>query len=93
MSQMKIKQKRKKKEVKAVQLPVIREDAGRIDIGATLIHVAVGPGKDEEPVRTFETFTRDLKAIVLWLRAVGVKTVAMELDRSVLDPAVRTLGK
>ena len=49
MSQMKIKQKRKKKEVKAVQLLVIREDAAGIDIGATLIHVAVGPGKDEEP--------------------------------------------
>ena len=78
MSQMKIKQKRKKREMKAVQLPVIREDAAGIDIGATLIHVAVGPGRDEEPVRTFETFTRDLKAIVLWLRAVGVKTVAME---------------
>ena len=78
MCQMKIKQKRKKREMKAAPLPVIREDAAGIDIGATLIHVAVGPGRDEEPVRTFETFTRDLKAIVLWLQAVRVKTVAME---------------
>jgi transposase len=77
MSQIKIKQKRKK-EVKVVQLPVIREDAAGIDIGATQICVAVGPGRDEEPVRTFETFTRDLKAIAVWLQAVGVKTVAME---------------
>jgi hypothetical protein len=35
-------------------------------IGATLIHVAVGPRRDEEPVRTFETFTRDLQAIAVW---------------------------
>jgi transposase len=78
MSQLKIKPKGKKKEAKALALPVIREDAAGIDIGATLIHVAVGPGRDEEPVRTFQTFTRDLKAIAVWLRTVGVKTVAME---------------
>jgi len=78
MSQLKIKPKGKKKEAKALALPVIREDAAGIDIGATLIHVAVGPGQDEEPVRTFQTFTRDLKAIAVWLRTVGVKTVAME---------------
>ncbi len=78
VSQIKTKQKRKKKEAKVLQLPVIRKDAAGIDIGATLIHVAVGPGRDEEPVRTFETFTRDLKAIAVWLRTAGVKTVAME---------------
>ena len=78
MSQLKIKREGKKKEAKALALPVIREDAAGIDIGATLIHVAVAPGRDEEPVRTFETFTRDLRAIAVWLRGVGVKTVAME---------------
>jgi transposase len=78
VSQLKIRQKEKKKEAKALALPVIREDAAGIDIGATLIHVAVAPGRDEEPVRTFETFTRDLRAIAVWLRGVGVKTVAME---------------
>ena len=78
MSQIKGKQKGKKREVKVVQLPVIRDDAAGIDIGATQICVAVSPARDEEPVRTFETFTRDLKAITVWLRAVGVKTVAME---------------
>jgi len=45
MSQLKIKPKGKKKEAKALALPVIREDAAGIDIGATLIHVAVGRGK------------------------------------------------
>ena len=79
MSQLKTKHKGKKKEAKVLPLPVIREDAAGIDIGATLIHVAVGPGRDEEPVRTFETFTRDLQAIAVWLRTVGVKTVAMRL--------------
>lgn len=66
MSPLKTKQKRKQKEAKMLQLPVIREDAAGIDIGATLIHVAVGPGRDEQPVRTFGTFTRDLKAIAVW---------------------------
>lgn len=59
-------------------LPVIRQDAAGIDIGARLIHVAVPEGRDEEPVRTFETFTEDLLAIAEWLARVGVRTVAME---------------
>lgn len=69
----------KRKQVKAAySMPVIRPDAAGIDIGATQIHVAVGGDVDEQPVRTFETFTRDLVAIADWLTAVGVKTVAME---------------
>jgi transposase len=62
----------------AYSLPVIRPDTAGIDIGATQIHVAVGPDRDEQPVRTFETFTRDLVAIADWLTAAGVKSAAME---------------
>jgi transposase len=53
-------------------------DAGGIDVGANEIWVAVPPDRTEEPVRTFGAFTRELKAIVQWLRDCGIRTVAME---------------
>lgn len=54
--------------------------AGGIDIGATGHHVAVPPGSspDGKDVREFGAFTTDLVAIVQWLQACGVTTVAME---------------
>jgi transposase len=56
----------------------IRADAAGIDVGATELYVAVPPEKDANPVRTFETFTRDLHALADWLEQCGVRTVAME---------------
>ena len=41
-------------------LPVLHPDAARIDIGAEEVFVAVSPDRAAEPVRSFETFTRDL---------------------------------
>ena len=66
-----------KKTSKAV-LPVIRPDAGGIDIGATEIFVAVPADRTAENVRSFPTFTQDLYAAAEWLKQCGVKTVAME---------------
>ncbi len=40
--------------------------------------VAVPPDRDAEPVRVFRTFTPDLHALVAWLVACGIETVAME---------------
>ena len=60
------------------QLPTIKPHAGGIDIGATQIQVAVPLDADEKPIRTFTTFTDDLLSIRDWLKACGVKTVAME---------------
>ena len=37
--------------------PVLEADATGIDIGAGEIYVAVAPDRDEDPVRTFATFT------------------------------------
>ncbi len=70
--------RRRKQEKSAYSLPVIRPETAGIDIGATQIHVAVSPSRDAEAVREFGTFTEDLRAIADWLRATGVKSVAME---------------
>jgi transposase len=59
-------------------LPVMRPDAGGIDIGATEIFVAVPADRAAENVRSFPTFTQDLYALADWLEQCGVKTVAME---------------
>jgi transposase len=49
-----------------------------MDIGASTIVVAVPPDRDAEPGRLFETFTPDLHALVDWLVACHMDTVAME---------------
>jgi hypothetical protein len=40
--------------------------------------VAVPPGRDENPVRVFATFTEDLERLTDWLEQCGVTTVALE---------------
>jgi transposase len=60
------------------QLPALHPHAAGIDIGAKAIQVAVPLDADRKPVRTFTTFTDDLHALRDWLKACGVKTVAME---------------
>ncbi len=59
-------------------LPTIFSNAAGIDIGADEIVVAVPPDRDAQPVRVFRTFTPDLEALLAWLVACGIDTVAME---------------
>jgi transposase len=59
-------------------LPTIFANAAGIDIGADEIVVAVPPDRDPHPVRVFRTFTPDLEALVAWLVACGIDTVALE---------------
>jgi transposase len=59
-------------------LPVMRPNAGGIDIGATEIFVAVPADRDTETVRSFPTFTQDLHTLADWLQQCRVDTVAME---------------
>ena len=40
--------------------------------------MAVDPVRCSEPVRSFDSFTRDLEAMAAWLSSCGVKKVAME---------------
>ncbi len=60
------------------RLSTINPDAAGIDIGSTSHVVAVPPDRDDEPVRTFQTFSGDLHRLAAWLREVGITTVAME---------------
>ena len=53
-------------------------DAAGIDIGSTFHVVAVPSDRDEQPVRTFRSFSGDLHQLADWLTAVGITTVAME---------------
>ena len=57
---------------------VIHPHAAGIDVGASFHVVAVGAQADDQPVRTFQSFTQDLLALADWLKQVGVTTVAME---------------
>lgn len=74
--------KMKDQKIKAAKLPSeltrVNPDAAGIDIGSASHFVAVPPGRDEETVREFKSFTSDLYAIADWLKKCGIKTVAME---------------
>lgn len=59
-------------------MPRVHPRAATIDIGAKIHVAAVGPDRDPEPVRTFNTFTDDLHRLANWLERCGVKTVVME---------------
>lgn len=72
----KTEQKGKRAVVNALEQ--IRYDAAGIDIGAEELYVAVPPDRDEENVRKFGTFTADLRSMAEWLKACGIRTVAME---------------
>ena len=56
----------------------IHSDAAGIDVGSRFHVVAVAPGRDAEPLRTFQSFTQDLHRLADWLKTVGITTVAME---------------
>jgi len=58
--------------------PTINTRAAGADIGAREIYIAVSPELDATPVRSFNTFTGDLKTLVAWLKTLGITTVAME---------------
>lgn len=59
-------------------LPIIHRHAAGIDIGSTFHVVAVPEASDQEPVRTFRSFTGDLHRLANWLAEVGITTIAME---------------
>ena len=56
----------------------INRNAAGIDCGAETHFVAVPGERDAEPVRSFKTFTGDLRRLADWLEACEIKTVAME---------------
>ncbi len=73
------------------EMSVVNERAAGIDIGSRTHVVAVDADLDDEPVRTFQTFTDDLHAMAKWLVEVGVTTVAMESTGVYWIPAFEIL--
>jgi transposase len=70
---------RKKTKLQSVtEPPQIRTDAAGIDLSPEVIYVAVDPRKDAQPIRHYGTVTAELYRIANWLKACGVRTVAME---------------
>lgn len=69
---------RKSKSSPSLAPPVLHPHAAGIDVGAREIYVAVPPGSDPRPLRTFDTFTQELLALRDWLQKCGVTSVAME---------------
>ncbi len=69
---------RSKRKRQSGTVDVVHPRAAGIDIGSREHWVAVTPGLDEDPVRSFHSFTTDLNALADWLEACGVETVAME---------------
>ena len=72
------KARRRKKGMCLEDRPVLEPNAAGIDVGAREMFVAVPPGRDENPVRVFGTFTEDLERLADWLVDCGVTTVALE---------------
>jgi transposase len=58
--------------------PMLRPDAAGIDIGSAEFVVALPPGRCENWVRTFDSFTSGTNALRDWLVSNSIKTVAME---------------
>jgi len=72
------KSKSKSKRNPFAGLPPLNLNAAGIDVGSRKHYVAVPPGRDPQPIRSFETFTCDLQQLADWLQACGIDTVAME---------------
>src|ERR1700691_2781439 len=63
-----------KRSRKSRDFSTVNPAAAAIDIGATIHVAAVGPERDNEPVRTFRTFTDDLHRLAGWFAGCGGKT-------------------
>jgi hypothetical protein len=55
--------------------------AAGADVGAEEIYVAVSNDRDDQPVRRFTSFTRDLHALAAWLQKRGIPTSYAPTDR------------
>ena len=59
-------------------LEIVHPHAAGIDIGNESHFAAVGPGRSEQPVQEFGSWTEDLHRMAAWLKSCGVTTVAMQ---------------
>jgi transposase len=57
---------------------IVHQHAAGIDIGNESHYVAVPPGRDEQPIREFGSWTADLERMAQWLKACGIESVVMQ---------------
>ena len=70
--------RKQNRKTKHLLTQTIHPDAAGIDVGAEELVVAVPLDRDDQPIRTYSTFTDDLYALRDRLRSHSVTTVAME---------------
>lgn len=68
----------KSSKIKSSQLKILDPKCAGIDIGASELFVCIAKDKSNQKVRSFPTFTADLKNMINWLKSNGVESVAME---------------
>lgn len=71
-------QSKSKKRGRNKRLSTVNPNAAGIDVGSQFHVVAVPADRDDEPVRSFQSFTGDLHRLADWLVACRIDTVAME---------------
>lgn len=59
-------------------LTIVHPDAAGIDVGNDSHFVAVPAGREAQPVQEFGSWTADLQRMATWLKACGIRTVAMQ---------------
>ena len=68
----------KSPKTKPLSLKLLNSECAGIDVGARELFVCIAKSPSEQEVRSFPTFTADLKRMITWLKESGVKSVAME---------------
>ena len=81
-----------RKNRKMQRLRVVSPDCAGIDIGKDRHFVAVDPARSSEPVRAFDSFTRDLQAMAEWLSSCEREDGGDGIDLGLLDPGLRGPG-
>jgi len=72
------KKRKKRSSRKMSTLEIMNPNAAGIDVGSREQWVAVRPDLHEQPIRCFQSFTKDLNELADWLIDCDVTTVAME---------------
>ena len=68
----------KKRKTRLEYMPLLYPNAAGLDIGASEIFACVRADRTEDNVKSFGTFTPDLKRLADWLEEHEVESVAME---------------
>ena len=72
------KMRKKRLSRKMSTLTIQNPNAAGIDVGSREQWVSVRPDQNEQPIRCFQSFTKDLNELADWLFDCNVTTVAME---------------